>query len=103
MFKILLGATVATTAYLMRRRGMRVLLPWEDGCGTLGFHVSDRTYFDLYRSFGKVGIFWCRRNEDGDIVERGWFSRSGSWKIESTAGVARGRWTRLRHCRKAIL
>lgn len=102
MFKIIIGATAAMAGFLMRKRGMRILLPWEDGCGTLGFHLSDRTYFDLYRSFGRVGIFWCRRDAEGNIVERGWFSRSGAWKIESERGVARGRWTRLMHCRKAI-
>ena len=104
MIRILIGAAAAATGYMARRRGFRVLLPWRDGIGTLGFHVSDRTYFDFYRSFGRTGIFWCKRDADGNVVCRGWFNlRSGSWKIESGRGVAQGKWSYLRSCKRYVV
>ena len=101
MIRILLGAAVAIAGYSARKRGVRILTPWGDGCGTLGFHLSERTYFDIYGSFGKIGVFWCLRDSGGNILEKGWFNlQSGAWKIESVNGVAIGRWGYLRRCRR---
>lgn len=95
MLKILIGAAVAAAAYRARKNGTRVSFD----LGTIGFHVGS-LYVDFHRSFGRVGMFWCVRDADGAVVERGWFSQNGSWRIESVNGAATGRWGYLRGARR---
>ena len=100
MVRILIGAAAAAAGYYARRRGVRVLLPWGDGIGTLGFHFP-RMYFDFYKPARGVGLFWCRRDASGNIVEKGRLNLcSGDWTIESVNGEARGKWSYLRRCRR---